>query len=275
MRSQRVGFSILCVSTVLLVCLAAPLTDGAEQVFARSSSFCPIDVTYADFTAVIRRIREFSVKANRDAERKYVRERLSVAGGATKLELSADFSESSLSQGPQLATDVSYSLSQDDAPISEVTLRFGDYSRELIVSGTDRAQVEGLVLLASEDIARLGCSFGGSSKRSLGGFGLLLLATVLGVVATFPGFRSNTVRIALIVPAIIIYAALIFFPWDQWLPGTAVRTARVSLLERNAAIIGLVGTVAGVVSIIIALSPMARRVIQRQRGRESNSEEIK
>jgi hypothetical protein len=257
----------------LLVALSvlgwSPPSNGAGQIFARSSSFCSLDMTYADLEGVIRRIREFTVKANRDVERKYVRERLSLAGGNTKLEISGDFSERSLSQGPQLAMDVSYSFSHDDAPISGVTLRLGDHSRELTVSGTDRAQVEGLILLASEDIAQLGCSFGGSSRRSLGGLGLMLLAVVLGSIASFPGLRSNTVRIALIVPAIIMYAAVLFFPWEQWLPGTVVRAARVSVLERNAALIGFVGTVAGVVSIVIALSPGVRRLIQRQRGGEA------
>ena len=173
MRKRRLGLLKLYVLIILLVWLSAPFNVGAEQIFSRSTSFCPLDLTYEDLAVIIRRLRDVSEKANRTGERQSVRERLSLAGGSTKLELSTDFSEGSLTQGPQLATDVLYLFIQDNAPISEITLRLGDYSRELTVSGTDRTQVEGLILLVSEDFAKRGCSFGGSSKRSSSGLGLI------------------------------------------------------------------------------------------------------
>ena len=108
--------------SILLVWLSAPFNVGAEQIFSRSTSFCPLDLTYADLAAIIRRVRDMSEKANQSGDRKYVRENLSLAGGSTKLDLSADFSEGSLTQGPQLVTDVLYSFSQESAPISAITL---------------------------------------------------------------------------------------------------------------------------------------------------------
>jgi hypothetical protein len=244
--------------SVVLACLFVPLHVTAGQTFSRSVSLCPLDVTYADLAAAIGRIREFRQTANRDIERTYVRERLSLAGGTTKLEMSDDFSEASLVRGPQLATDVSYFFEQGHAPISGITLRLGDYSREFTVSGTDRTQVGGLVLLAAEDFAKFGCSLGGFSNRRLGGLGFFLLAAVLGVMASFSGSWSNRVRVTLLVAAISIYLAVLFFPWDQWFLGTVVRPVRITFFERNAPLIGFVATVVGVISIVITPSSLLR-----------------
>jgi hypothetical protein len=252
--------------SVFSIWFFASVSMGAEPKFSRSTALCPLDLTYAEFAAAISRIREYSAAANRNVEQRSARESLSLEGGSTKLEMSSDFSERSLTQGPQLATDVWYRFSQEDAPISEVTLRLGDYSRELTVSGLDRTQVEGLILLASEDFVRFGCSFGGSSKRLLAGLGLVALVAVLASIAISPIPLHSAARLALLLTAAVTYPAVLFFPWDKWLPGTAIRAARVSLLERNAAVIGFVGTLAGLVSISIALSPRLRRMFSRGDG---------
>lgn len=79
--------------SVLLVLCFAPSNSGAEQVFSRSISFCPLDLTYGDLATSIRQIHGFSDTANRNTpEHISNRERLTLTGGSTKLEISADLS---------------------------------------------------------------------------------------------------------------------------------------------------------------------------------------
>lgn len=270
MWTQTRGLLKLFLVGVFVAWPSAPCDVAAEQTFSRSISFCSLDLTYADLASRIRRIRDFVVKANRDAGGHVLIDRLSLAGGSAKLETSGDFSDAALSQGPQLVTDVSYLFRQDDSPISDIFLRLGDSSRELTISGRDPAQVESLILLASQDFAGLGCSFGGSSTRLIVGVVLIAVALALGLVPHF--FRNNVLRAAVIVLAIVIYVGVLFYPWAPWFPGTAVRAARVSWLERNAAVIGFIGTAAGLVGIVIALFPAARRIIYRRERGESEKD---
>ncbi len=237
--------------------LWAVVSVAAQPVFTQTAAFCPIDLSYQQLSSLIGRIRDLTQKANAGAADSPLIDSVSIEAVGTKFEAEGDFSLATLSQGPEVATSVRYSYNHRKQPITEVVLQLSDYSRSVSVAGSDKIQVDSLLSLVSSDLNRLGCSLGGSSHRTLGG--LALMFTILLLTSVLQAVPSGRVRAAFLTIAVVNLVSLIALPWPDWLPGTAVRVVEASFLSRNASLIGFVGTLAGLVSLVVSVVPYFNR----------------
>ncbi|MQA66601.1 MAG: hypothetical protein GEU76_12000 [Alphaproteobacteria bacterium] len=269
---MRIDLKILLGLAFTLLVFSVDRAEG-QETHTRTVQLCAIDVTYSDFSAFIDRVRSFRVEANRDLTRrlaeqdKYLSEResLTVQSKTSKFTLARDFSKSIMHRGPEIADEVHYVFTADSGrfPISEIFLRFGDYSRTAEVSGTIRNQVEGLVLIIEQQIQKFGCPYGGAAARMVLYIALYLFAMVLVFLPIAASAASeNTyfsrisrmeVAIAFWVGAAMLIISIFVMPWDQWLAGTSIRVTKATFLERYAPEVGLIGMIFGMLSVVIAL----------------------
>ena len=166
MKSLSVYISIVLLGGLTVLALPA----SAQQTHTRNINLCAVDMSYKEMTGLIRSIRDFHDKANRDTTPEYVREVLTLQDGSMTLETRHDFALDVLKQGPEIATALWYRMStRGTAPISEIDIHFTDYKRDVTISGAERDMVHGLLLLVSQKIEDRACSFGGSdTRRSFG-----------------------------------------------------------------------------------------------------------
>lgn len=264
------------VATVLSTAVLATAAAAEEPIreFKRSQDFCALRMTYADLSSLLDRARAIVADANAGTD-DYTLERLTISAGADEVTFKEDFSRAALAHAPALATSLTYSYYRPSAPISDITLRLGDHSRELEVSGSSREQVESLVLLVSSDLDKLGCSMGGTGMRALGGVLLLVAAMGIGLLPAAGIVKKAIGNILVLGTVIVINVSLWTLPWQEWFPGTAITAGSQSFIDRHAPLIGFGGLVVGVASLFLAAIPLLGRIRWRtadQRNEPENDE---
>ena len=73
-------------------------------------------------------------------------------------------------------------------------MRLSDYSREVVIEGTSREQVDGLLSVLSDELRARSTWFGGFHRRSVGG--LILMAIGWGLIASVTAVRNQRMQIA-------------------------------------------------------------------------------
>ena len=224
---------------------------AASAIYSRSSELPPIRLSQSELFSIIERMRAFLDSANRGVADTWRQENLELEGGARKLSLQGRFRAFELVGAPEFSQRVNYSYRLSDAPVSAVAVRLSDYSREVVIEGTSREQVDGLLSVLSDEFNARATWLGGFHRRSLGGFLLLLVGWSLIVFATAES--SQLRKVAFFVAGPLLIVSTIALPWADWLPGTAVYPGEASWLVRNSPILSLLGVVLTIVTFIISL----------------------
>ena len=199
-----------------------------------------------------------------------LREVLTLQDGLVTLESRNDFTLRALENGPEVATTLWYRMTIDDtAPISSIDLHFQDYEREVTVSGTDRDLVHGLLLVISEEIERVACSFGGRSTRGNFGLGIWVLGVLLACGSSMLAWllRNATSGIWISVFAsrisVGLFVIVLALPWGDWLPGTAIRLHPSSTWDQISPFVAVFGLLFSFVSVALSIVLF----LGRRRGR--------
>ena len=255
MKNLYVVLSVVLFSGILILTLPA----SAQQTHTRNITLCAVDMSYAELATLVKRMREFHENVNHDISGRHLREVLTLQDGLVTLESRNDFTLIALENGPEVATTVWYRMTIDDtAPISSIDLHFQDYKRKVTVSGTDRDLVHGLLLVISEEVERVACSFGGGSTRGNFGFGIW----GLGALLAFGSFMLIRLRrnatsghwIPLFASGIsvVLFVIVLALPWDDWLPGTAIRLHPRSTWNQISPFVAVFGLLFSFVSVSLS-----------------------
>jgi hypothetical protein len=213
-------------------------------------------MSYRNLFAVIERARDLIRHANQGADLTYEHEALRLSGGGLSISLPAGFSEASLTGAPEMATDVYYYYRLRDAPLAEVELRLGDSWREVTVSGTARPQVDALIGLIQGDLSRYGVRFAGAKFRDF--CGVILYLTVFICLGLSLWLKPRPAKWAGNFAAIFLLIVIWFFPWAEWLPGTALFPGEASFVVRNAATISFISLLLGAAGLCVTIASALR-----------------
>jgi len=145
---------------------------------------------------------------------------------------------------------VRYSFRSEGTPISRIDMDLGDYSRDLRVEGSSAEQVDALVAAFDQQIEHSTTWFGGTTFRIWVSEVMAILGMVLTIVGLLlVGAKRDSANWEGAVFALLGLAAillLLFAPWAQWLPGTAIYSGDPSFIKRQEPLFALVGAVVAI-----------------------------
>lgn len=201
--------------------------------------FRPIRMTYDDLSRLLTKVHNFVRNANAGTELIYVQEQVTLETGTAMVRLVGPFSPSVFESAPPVAYAVSYEYSDVGAPIAAVRIELRDYQRRITITGRSQDQVDALAAMLNSDLKRHERLLGGPGFRSGAGAVLFLL----GVLVTFAPRREAASRLMMALPVVgpLIMVSVWLFPWDHWIPGTAIYASDDSVLVRQAPLISILG----------------------------------
>ncbi len=240
--------------------VVSSLFHAEAQEMTRTHKLSSIRLSYDELSNVVTKVRGLVESANRNSQCGRQLEYLDVESDSIRLTLRDDFSPGAFVSAAPISYSVRYLYECGGAPISRVGLALHDESRQVVVSGHSRDQVELLGVLLVENMAQMESRFGGSGFRTVGAIVLWLLAwalLVVGINAESPWSYST------VAGALMVFLSLFILPWREWFPGVAVYAEGTSFLVRNAPLITFIGAMLGIVGIVLSIAALVRRVPAR------------
>ena len=114
----------------------------------------------------------------------------------------------------------SYMYTQDDKPISSVTIDLGDSLRRVSVSGQSADKVEALSKLLDKDFHRYSTAAGGVKFRRVAGVCLsMLFLTSLMISGAYCWNTRNCRALGMPICSAIGFLLVLLVPWNRFLPG--------------------------------------------------------
>lgn len=229
----------------------------AEPVYAKSASLPPIRVTYSDLEAVLTKASTFIIAANASGTGAF-RETMNVQEGESSVEISGHSFKGANVQLLKIANQFRYGAHwkwsdpwiDSNAPISNVTLDFSDFSRTVKVEGSSPEQVDALFALLKNDLIGLSAQLGGRSFRSTSGLVVFFLSFYSSIM--FAVYLFRTKRLRLLWPllfSLVTLILLIAIPFDRILAGFSLSELDPSFVVRYASEISLFGVLVSLVAI--------------------------
>jgi hypothetical protein len=163
---------------------------------------------------------------------------------------------------PMVALSFQLRYSNPYAPIAHLIIDFDDYRRRIEVDGSDSAQVNALAILLERRFEEHTVSYSGTSFR-IGSIVIWMLLTAMTMAIALWRIIPNTVltvdfdkrtfekstdrpepKPALLIgiiisPIVIMMLLMVFCPWNEWFPGTAIYKESGGFLHRHADGLGL------------------------------------
>jgi len=252
--SSRLSVVTICVTVLATVSIAFSQGERRTPEHAKTATYPPVAFSHDDLFGMVSRIKRFVASANAAHNNQYATEKLSLSDGTTTvtIDLLDQFRKDDLAAAPSPSTSVKYLYyGTRGAPLKIVSLTLSDYDRMLQVEGSSLEQIDGLVGLIANDLERQRAYFGLSSSTRIG-LGALLLVLIAVISATSQTVSTRW-RTTIMVSTFGLLITFWVIPWDRALAGMVVYSDSASFAVRNAAMITLVGTVVGVVGLLIVL----------------------
>ena len=223
-------------------------------VFTRSSTVGPVGISQEQLIADIRKLEALAKTANAAIPPDKIEHSLILTDGVNSMRVPGDFTTTTLSGAPPVATSATFSYRAMRAPVSNIEIRLHDLERRITVEGTSAEQVEAVANAAATAVSTNTILFGGFLHRSIAGVVILLIALALPGVAFL--VRQRAFKWAFNLSGPLLSLSIWILPWDRWFPGTAVYRGDAAFIVRHAALISFVGLVATVATFFgsIALS---------------------
>jgi hypothetical protein len=209
----------------ITLCLSLTTTS----LFARNAEFSeirdlpPLRLAATDLDAVLQRMHSLIAAANGPAAGQHpFRESVTLGIRGHEIEI-PHFSMASSVAFPKEVFRFSYAYNQPDKPISSVTLDFGDYTRQVSVSGEAADQVEKLIKLIEKDLLPYSAKIGGAKFRRVIGvcLSVVFLTSIIGSSAYWWNTRHHT-ALGMLVCSVLGLLLLLFIPWDRYFAGFAL-----------------------------------------------------
>ena len=223
---------------------------AAQAMYSTEREFGPVRFSQEQLLELVDRLRVYAEQQGpTTADSDDARHTLSLSDGQSTLRITEEISMETLGSAPPVVTSVSYEYRNRTGVISSITVRLWDMRRTVEISGRSRDQVEAAASVASTIISQAETIVGGSFQRGLGG--ILLLTTALFLSLTTFGVYPLSLVLKII--GLFLNLSVWLFPWDEWLPGSAVYRDDASFFVRHAATFSFLGFIATIVTIFYGL----------------------
>jgi hypothetical protein len=216
----------------LLSLMLFPTYSSSSYLYTKETELRPIRLSDGDLQKEIDKISNLTKSANASAAISY-RENVTFVSGKNKVEISGHqfLSEVGI---PKSSYGFQYSFfTSDEAPISDVSIRFDDYSRRTSVSGNSPEQVDAIFSTIESDFKDYSTLIGGSLTRV---FTLVILACIffMGIVVGLGNCIENKSVRKLGVPISSAIGMILIFtlPFKDILAGFAVYKGDASIIVR-------------------------------------------
>ena len=243
-RIPRMLREILAIFICLSILTCAPTTASPE--YLKQIDLPPIILSYTDLDHILANVKSQVVSANKTSKDSAVSSaRATIAAGEESISLSDWESLLSVKSAPNPGRAFRFVFFQTDSSVSRVEIALSDFNRQLIVQGTDAAQVNAIYSYLKDAFDDFRVSIGGYSFRSA--FGLLagsigggliihpflspLIMRLLepGRAVVYPGRRSLISIFLGVLTLVMVFMP----PWGDWLTGFAVYAGSTSFIDRN------------------------------------------
>lgn len=247
--------------------------DLSAQTYTRRYDVAPVRLSYGELLDLVAGTRDLIRTSNSSYSPTYERphESLYVDDGAAQVSLTQDFSPASLVGAPEIGYSMTYEYRFADGPVSHVSVRLSDYSRNIQVEGKSRSEVDSISNFILSTLSRYTFSFAGPGFRTLGSLALTLFGWSLMIFAVMAPIPLRN-RILLLTTALFVWLGLFLLPWQNWLPGTAVYAGDASWLRRNSPLLTFLGAMLPVAGAIYKLVSWLLNQV-RQSSQQNGSEQ--
>jgi hypothetical protein len=252
LRGQPIYTGLKFVFTLAVICAltTGASSTGAEFQYSRTRELPPLKLSYEELSRLLEKAHNLLSTANAQADkREYLREKITLAAGSDKIEISG-FALDSTTRLPKAAYSFSYSYYWSDAPLSSFQMDFGDYSRRITVSGTEGDQVEAICSALERDCLEHSVFIGGSLFRALAGNFLLIgLIVSLTLTAAYCIVERRWRALGMPLCSLIALVMLLTLPFEELLAGFAVYRGNASFLVRYGPQLSFLGVIVSIVGI--------------------------
>jgi hypothetical protein len=131
----------------------AVFSQEQKVEYSFNTEFPPLRFSQEDFLNILKKAREIIYRANKESDKKYVKESLTLGDGKSTIAMEGNFNIEGLKNAPAISTSVRYEYISYDSPISHISLDLHNYS-ELVVKGSKSEEVEALSLFLYNHIKR-------------------------------------------------------------------------------------------------------------------------
>jgi hypothetical protein len=220
----------ICINVLPIIFLYA--TSFSSSVYTKETQLSPIRISDADLQTEIEKISNLIKSAN--AKAAYI-ENVTFISGKTKVQISGNRFLSPGVRIPKTSYEFDYYFSSgnDEAPITKVSMNFGDFLRRISVSGNSSEQVDAIFSTLESDFTEHSMVIGGSTIRSLGGFFLFYIFLGGFIGGSINCFYKKSVRyIGIPIFSGIGIILLFGLPFRDILAGFAVYQGNASFIVR-------------------------------------------
>jgi hypothetical protein len=264
--TRRILSILICVT--ILICAPAIATPE----YLKQKYLSPIILSYDDLDRILANVKSQVASANKTVKENGIpRAKATIEAGEESISLSDWEPLVSVKSAPNPGRAFRFVFTQYGSSVSRVEIALSDLSRQIIVEGTDAAQVNAVYSYLKDAFDEFSVLIGGYGLRS----GLGLLAGSMGVGLVLNPFISPLIM-SLLKPGrdpvfpgkgslltvfcgILVLMVVFMLPWHDWLAGFAVYTGSASFIDRN---INWMSFLSLIVTAVIGLTTFLRRAIK-------------
>jgi hypothetical protein len=264
----------------ILICASATATPE----YLKQTNIPPVILSYTDLDRILVNVKSQVATANKSTNDKgSPSAKATIEAGEESISLPDWDPLASVKSAPNPGSAFRFVFTQSDSSVSRVEIDLSDFSRKIVVEGTDSAQVKAIYSYLKDEFTDFSVSFGGYGFRSALGF----LAWTLGGTLIIHPFLYPTImkfidpsRTVIYPPkgtllsvlfGVLVLVALFLLPWGDWLTGFAVYSGSTSFIDRNInwmSFVSLVATpIISILTILIKTAKMTPNSAQSQINR--------
>jgi hypothetical protein len=230
--------------------------------YNRSEEFSPVKLTYDDLRIFLQRIHATLPSSETQSDNQDIINKLTISDGKIQIDIDIanNWDINDIGRFPKVAFDLRYEWYNPKSKIKNIQIRFSDFSRTILVQGTDSYQVDSAYDSLAGIVNEHTSWIGGFFFRIVGVSCLWGISMILCVPSLFSVDLplSPNRKLILSCLGLMIVLTTITLPYDKWFPGFAIYAGPLSFAERYAPQITLIGLPLAIISIILTSIPIFR-----------------
>ena len=236
---------------LFLVIFTSIIFPQASQ-YSFSSNLSPIKISYNDFASILNKASNFINGVNDSSIYKPTSE-LTIYYSNNSLTYKNLEKPDLFIDAPKVAYKAYFSFSSYENKISNISINFDDFSRQIKVEGQSYENCKALISMLENEFQSYTLTFGGSSFRLWGGLILFFLAFVIMWFPQIIKSQKLYIYIFSLVIGILLIISIYILPWDNWLPGFTIYFMYKNFLEEYSGILSVIGILLTILSVIISI----------------------